>query len=119
MIPYNQEDGDCKDMNGMKCHDKVIITMMSGVEDGRKLEFEKMPVTFGRAGDNDLRLPYDTRISRYHAKITKEGDSYWLEDLKSTNGTHLDETRITGRVRISSGDIFAVGTVWLKFEEDE
>lgn len=104
-------------MDNMNDRNKVIIIVMSGVEDGKKIEFEKTPITLGRADDNDLCLPYDTRISRYHAKITKEGSSYWLEDLKSTNGTYLDETRITGRVRISPDDVFVLGTIWLRFEE--
>ena len=103
-------------MNNQK---NVIMTIMSGVEDGKKKEFEKMPITVGKASDNDLCLLYDNRISKYHITITKEGNDYWLEDLKSTNGTYLDDMKIKERTKITSGKIFAIGTIWLKFEEKD
>ena len=98
---------------------KVIITMMSGAEDGKRTEFEKMPITIGKADDNDLCLPYDKRISKYHITITKEGNYYWLEDLKSTNGTYLDDMKIKEKTKITFEKIFAIGTIWLKFEEKD
>lgn len=117
---YNNQDYKGREeMNGMNNQKNVIMTIMSGAEDGKKKEFEKMPVTVGKANDNDLCLPYDNRISKYHIEITKEGNDYWLEDLKSTNGTYLDDMKVKERIKITSGNIFAIGTIWLKFEEKD
>jgi len=104
--------------------ERLVITIMSGAEDGKKIEFEMVPITIGRLNDNDLSLPYDSRVSRHHAKITKEGGKYWLEDVGSTNGTYVlyskeginfGYVKITKKTSISSEAMFLVGTVWLKF----
>lgn len=104
--------------------ERLVITIMSGAEDGKEIEFERVPITIGRLNDNDLSLPYDNRVSRHHAKITKEGREYWIEDVGSTNGTHVlnskeginsEYVKITKKTSISSEAVFLVGTVWLKF----
>ena len=48
----------------------------------------------GKKRDNvDGCIPAET-ISRIHARITKEGSSYYLEDLNSTNGTWADRIQL-------------------------
>lgn len=56
-------------------------------EAGNKKSFETFPVVIGRAEDSSLVVS-DSLVSRTHAKITKEGDKYFLEDM-STAGTYL------------------------------
>lgn len=50
-------------------------------------------VVLGRAADCDLVIA-DARVSRHHAEVRREGDSYLLADLGSTNGTYLNGQRI-------------------------
>jgi hypothetical protein len=45
-------------------------------------------VTIGRDQTNDLQLD-NLAVSRFHAKIYKEGWPFYIEDLKTTNGTYL------------------------------
>jgi len=52
--------------------------------------------TIGRAPDVDIELRGLT-VSRRHARIWKEGDSYFIEDLDSENGTWVDGTPIKKR----------------------
>ena len=48
----------------------------------------------GKKRDNvDGCIPAAT-ISRIHARITKEGSVYYLEDLNSTNGTWADQMQL-------------------------
>ena len=101
-----------------------VITVMSGVEDGKEFKFNETPIVLGRHPEDDLCLPYDTRVSRRHARITREQDSYFVEDVGpeskgSTNGTYVNEQKIAMKTPLSSGDIFLLGTVWLLFEETE
>ena len=103
---------------------RVIITVMSGAEDGKVFELDKFPVMLGRHPGDDVCLPYDTRVSRQHARITQEGNSYFIADVGpqgkgSTNGTYLNEKKITTKTPVSSGDILLLGTIWLKFDKQE
>ena len=36
----------------------------------------------------------DSEASREHASIALNGDAVWLEDLKSTNGTFVNDQRV-------------------------
>ena len=47
-------------------------------------------------------------VSRRHARITLSGTSYVLEDLKSANGTYVNNTRVE-RVKLKPGDIVRFG----------
>jgi FOG: FHA domain len=47
-------------------------------------------------------------VSRRHARITLNGTSCLLEDLKSANGTYVNNTRVE-RVAIKAGDIVRFG----------
>jgi pSer/pThr/pTyr-binding forkhead associated (FHA) protein len=47
-------------------------------------------------------------VSRRHARITLSGSSYVLEDLKSANGTYVNNTRVD-RVKLKPGDVVRFG----------
>lgn len=101
--------------------ERIRITVMSGAEDGRVFELDKTAVTLGRHPDDDVYLPQDNRISRHHARITREGDSYFVEDVGpqgkgSTNGTYTARKKVVDRMAITSGEIIVLGTVAVKFE---
>lgn len=47
-------------------------------------------------------------VSRRHAKITLSGSAYVLEDLKSANGTYVNNTRVE-RAKLKPGDVVRFG----------
>ncbi len=101
--------------------DHIIITIMSGREDGRHFKISKFPAILGRHPDDDVFLPHDQRVSRHHAQITREGEEFFLEDIGakgegSKNGTYLNGYRINSKTSISVGDFILLGSVWLRFE---
>lgn len=63
----------------------------------------KSETTLGRHADCDVLLT-EGHASRRHAKVLLTPDGAWVEDLGSANGTFINGSRITGRVRIASGD---------------
>jgi pSer/pThr/pTyr-binding forkhead associated (FHA) protein len=63
----------------------------------------KSETTLGRHADCDVLLT-EGHASRRHAKVLLTPDGAWVEDLGSSNGTFINGSRITGRVRIASGD---------------
>jgi pSer/pThr/pTyr-binding forkhead associated (FHA) protein len=63
----------------------------------------KPDMVLGRQAECDLQLT-EGHASRRHAKFSFAEDAVWLEDLNSANGTFVNGTRITSKVKLSSGD---------------
>jgi hypothetical protein len=60
----------------------------------------------------------EAKVSRRHARITRRGASYFIEDLGSTNGTFVNRGRrlLPGdRQPLSDGDEVIVGKTFLRF----
>jgi hypothetical protein len=56
---------------------------------GQTFDFKKKTVFIGRSSRNDIQIN-DKMISRKHLKIFNIGESFCIEDLRSTNGTLLN-----------------------------
>jgi hypothetical protein len=66
-------------------------------------------VTIGRAPGCSVPLFDDTFVSQLHARIfVREGQPF-VEDLGSTNGTFLNQARLTGTMPLNRGDRLQVG----------
>jgi pSer/pThr/pTyr-binding forkhead associated (FHA) protein len=59
-------------------------------------------ITIGRSNENILVCKRGG-ISRKHARILREGDSLFVEDLRSTNGTKVNGVRIQTKTEITVG----------------
>ena len=66
----------------------IKIYIMNGPDKGRYLAFDENVVRVGRSPRNDLALK-DKTISRSHMRISRKGRKYYIEDLKSKNGTRI------------------------------
>jgi hypothetical protein len=71
--------------------------------------------TVGRTAGNTIRLEEDS-ISSRHAVLRFEGGRWWVEDLQSTNGTYVNESRVTGRCPLHAGDVVQFGLVTARFQ---
>lgn len=78
-----------------------------------------MSVTIGRREDNDVMVD-DPAVSGHHAKIDSLGDRFVLIDLKSKNGTFVNEQLIDSHW-LKDGDIITIGgyTLIVEFAEEE
>ncbi|MCF0106986.1 MAG: FHA domain-containing protein [Holdemanella sp.] len=56
----------------------------------------------GRSMACDIRLD-DTSISLKHARITCEESRFYVQDLKSTNGTYLEGKKVQRKMRLKDG----------------
>jgi hypothetical protein len=67
----------------------------------------------GRADACQIQLA-DTYASQFHARVF-DRDGVWLvEDLGSTNGTYVNQRRITAPVEVRAGDRIRVGKTTLE-----
>jgi sigma-B regulation protein RsbU (phosphoserine phosphatase) len=64
-------------------------------------------VLIGRKGDADVVLN-NQHVSRHHVKLVKTADGYFLQDLGSTHGTFVNETRVEQHV-LKHGDKISLG----------
>jgi pSer/pThr/pTyr-binding forkhead associated (FHA) protein len=75
-------------------------------------------VTIGRTPASGLALSWDGQVSRSHAML-EAIDGVWtvLDDGRSTNGTFVNEERVTGRRALHHLDVIRVGATRLRFHD--
>jgi hypothetical protein len=66
-------------------------------------------VTIGRAPGCSVPLFDDNFVSQLHARIFVRDGQPFVEDLGSTNGTFLNQARLTGTMPLNQGDRLQVG----------
>lgn len=77
-------------------------------------------ITIGRTSDNNVPIPDDTNISRYHARIEQREDGYWFVDQGSSNGSSVNGNQVESEMLLESGDeILLGGSSRILFETDE
>jgi pSer/pThr/pTyr-binding forkhead associated (FHA) protein len=77
-------------------------------------EITDKPRTFGRGEQADHQIK-DERMSRQHFAIAPKDKGYILQDLKSTNGTFLNNVRVTEEAALKANDRIRVGQTILTF----
>jgi len=88
----------------------------SGFDDLIGTRFPLLPVTsLGRAPTNTIVLA-EPFCSQQHALVAQRDGQWWLEDLRSSNGTMLNGAPVIEPVVLSSGDVIGIGRVHLKLE---
>ncbi len=94
------------------------LVIAEGKEAGREFEFDQDTVLIGRTDECDVIL-YEVGVSRRHAQILVEGELHFIEDLGSSNGTHVNRTPIAGKQALNAGDSIAIGPVLFNFKPVE
>ncbi|MHA6791929.1 FHA domain-containing protein FhaB/FipA [Pseudonocardia bannensis] len=75
---------------------------------GSRISLDSRPILIGRADDSTLKLDDDYASTR-HARISQQGEEWYVEDLGSTNGTYLDRAKVTGPTRVPLGVPVRIG----------
>ena len=86
----------------------TILVVTAGSLSGTRLRLGPGPILIGRAEDSTLVLDDDYASTR-HARLTQQGQEYFLEDLGSTNGTYLDRVRVTTPTPVPIGVPIRIG----------
>lgn len=82
---------------------------------GRTFELNIERTTVGRVEDNTFQIA-DGSVSSHHAEIVLRGTNIVIRDLNSTNGTYINNDKITETV-LKPGQILRFGQVELKIDD--
>ena len=93
--------------------EKAMILIARGPNKGSRFLITAEGVSVGRAVTSSIFLD-DITVSRTHATITKDGNSFVLRDAGSLNGTYINNVSVTEHVLVS-GDEFQIGKFHLLF----
>jgi pSer/pThr/pTyr-binding forkhead associated (FHA) protein len=90
------------------------LYIIEGPDKGQAIECEGDTISLGRAPDNDVQI-MDKSVSRKHARITKKGTAFFIEDLHSKNGTFIRGMQVHPgkRFMLEEGTPIALGNVML------
>lgn len=80
---------------------------------GKEFYITAEQFTVGRSNESDLLLAENT-ISANHAKLVKNGNKFELYDLNSTNGTYVNNERIS-RKELRSDDVLKFDVYEFRF----
>jgi signal transduction histidine kinase len=77
----------------------VVIKVASGSMKGTEFPVKAPTISMGRSPEADFQV-HDTLISRIHCRLTHDGDSWYVEDLNSTNGTWMVGQKVNKKVML-------------------
>ncbi|MEU6076121.1 FHA domain-containing protein [Micromonospora sp. NPDC047074] len=92
---------------------RPLLTVTGGAMRGLSFRVAPERQVIGRAPTVDI-VVHDAHLSRQHAEIWLTGEGASLADLGSTNGTWLNDRRITGVERLADGDVIRLGRTELR-----
>jgi len=93
----------------------TLLVKLHG-QGARHIELTLETLTIGRKVDNALVIE-DPAVSGHHARIVKVQAVFFLEDLKSTNGTAINGLPVT-RHQLRDADVITIGQHRLVFQEN-
>ncbi|HLF94502.1 MAG TPA: HD domain-containing phosphohydrolase [Planctomycetota bacterium] len=94
----------------------AYIRIRTGPNKGKQFEIKDAPLTIGRE-DNQIIQILDQGVSRSHAEIFHLGEMCFVRDLGSTNGTFVNDVKVTEE-SLKAGDELLIGTTILAFVDD-
>lgn len=96
----------------------LVMTRIGEGEEKKPYHFTNPEVTIGRDPLSDLHLA-DRTISAQHSRLTYHHGQWWVEDLRSTNGTFLNGEVVDEPLVITTGDELRCGQVVFKINVGE
>jgi len=93
--------------------DHAQLVMIQKGKPGKAFELSKDRVIIGRLPESDVTVS-DPGVSRRHAEVRRQDAGYLVADLGSTNGTMVNEARVSERT-LENGDRITVGSTVLEF----
>ncbi len=81
----------------------AVLRVIQGPTQGKIYSLDQETMTMGRHPNCSIVLEVGA-VSREHARVIKVDDDFFLEDLKSRNGTFLNDEKLEGRRKLNERD---------------
>jgi len=83
----------------------------------KEIPLDQDVMTIGRKEENDIVIDNQS-VSGRHAKILKEGDAVFVEDVNSLNGTYVNGQKIF-KSELFNGDVILIGVHTMEMISDK
>jgi pSer/pThr/pTyr-binding forkhead associated (FHA) protein len=80
-----------------------MFVVKEGEMSGTSWTLDRDVITIGRGSDCDIVLP-QRQVSRHHARVERRNQGYFLIDLGSKNGTHVNGQEVNQPYMLQDGD---------------
>jgi pSer/pThr/pTyr-binding forkhead associated (FHA) protein len=104
--------------NSFILEDRAVLVVVSGEELGRTFLLDEPETVIGRDASCRLILD-DDGISKEHCLIRAEKGYFFIEDLKSSNGTYVDGKKIKKKSLLNDFERIVIGKTILRFFLEE
>ena len=110
----------CSAQTGALASRRIPPISLYGTDPGNEVryQFNHSKVTVGRNPACDCVIDDDT-VSAYHAQINFRHSQWWLEDLGSTNGSFINEQRVSAAIVLTTDDKLRFGQIKFQLEIDD
>jgi diguanylate cyclase (GGDEF)-like protein len=92
---------------------QAFLVVIAGPRLGHRVLLGEDALEIGRGVGCGFQLDLDS-VSRLHARIVWDGSRHVICDLRSTNGTYVNEVKVTEQP-LTDGDRVGIGKVLLKY----
>jgi pSer/pThr/pTyr-binding forkhead associated (FHA) protein len=91
-----------------------LVIVAPNEQKGRSFELNG-ELTVGRAAGCQVALE-DNYVSQLHARVFTRDGAVWVEDLGSTNGTYVNDRRVSAPLAVRRGDQLKVGSTVMELK---
>lgn len=92
----------------------AVLKVLKGLTPGQLIPLDGNSLIMGRHPECDIVLDVPA-VSRQHVQITREGGAFYVEDLRSRNGTFLNGEVVVGRRPLQENDELRVCDLVFEF----
>ncbi|MCX6129877.1 MAG: GGDEF domain-containing protein [Proteobacteria bacterium] len=92
----------------------ACLVQYSGTNLGKRYILDQKETVVGRSPTVEI-VVNEQSVSRAHAQCQQQDDDIYVADLGSSNGTYVNDKKITGRQILRDGDIIRLGNIVFKF----